>query len=138
MELFDQSVHQGSGRLLMGVKKIILALFRENRHMSIRQAAVELRLVTTSIHRILQRQSWHPYKLQLVKDLTENYFQTRTTYWATSWGKRLEARLPSLGSRVRVSVPPFGFRGGRYGVWVGFSRGFSRFPLLQISFHQLL
>ena len=36
---------------------------------------------------------------------------------------------------VRVSVPPCGFRGGRNGVWVGFSWGFSRFPLPQISFH---
>ena len=54
---------------------------------------------------------------------------------ATSWHKRLGARLPPLGSRVRVSVTPCGFRGGWNGVWVGFSRGFSRFPLPQISFH---
>ena len=40
-----------------------------------------------------------------------------------------------LVSRVRVSVTPCGFRGGRNGVWVGFSRSFSRFPLPQISFH---
>ena len=42
---------------------------------------------------------------------------------------------PPLGSRVRVSVTPCGFCGGRNGVWVGFLRGFSRFPLPQISFH---
>ena len=54
---------------------------------------------------------------------------------AASWRKRLGARLPPLGSRVRGSVTPCGFRGGRNGVQVGFSRGFSRFPLLQISFH---
>ena len=54
---------------------------------------------------------------------------------AASWRKRLGAHLPPLGSRVRVSVTPCGFRGGRNGVWVGFSRGFSRFPLPQISFH---
>ena len=54
---------------------------------------------------------------------------------AASWLKRLGARLPPLGPRVRVSVPPCGFRGGRTGVWVGFSRSFSRFPLPQISFH---
>ena len=54
---------------------------------------------------------------------------------AASWRKRLDARLPSLGSRVRLSVTPCGFRGGRNGVWVSFSRGFSRFPLPQISFH---
>ena len=36
--------------------------------------------------------------------------------------------FPPLGSRVRVSVPPCGPRGGRNGVWVGFSRGFSLFP----------
>ena len=41
----------------------------------------------------------------------------------------------ALGSRVRVSVPSCGFRGGRNEVWVGLSRGFSRFPLPQISFH---
>ena len=41
----------------------------------------------------------------------------------------------ALGSRVRVSVTPCGFRGGRNGVWVGFSWGFSRFPLPEISFH---
>ena len=37
-----------------------------------------------------------------------------------SWRKRLDARLPLLGSRVRISVTPCGFRGGRNGVWVGF------------------
>ena len=54
---------------------------------------------------------------------------------AASWRKRLDASLPPLGSWVRISVPPCGFRGGRNRVWVGFSRGFSRFPLLQILFH---
>ena len=54
---------------------------------------------------------------------------------ATSWRKRLGARLPPLGSRVRVSVTPCGFRGGRNEIWVGFSRGFSRLPLPQLSFH---
>ena len=55
--------------------------------------------------------------------------------YVPSWHKRLGARLPPLGSRVHVSVTPCGFHGGRNGVWVGFSRGFSRFPLSQISFH---
>ena len=54
---------------------------------------------------------------------------------AASWHKRLGARLPPLGSWVRVSVPPCGFRGGRNGVWVGFSRGFFHFSLPPISFH---
>ena len=49
-----------------------------------------------------------------------------------SWRKRLDARLPPLGSRVRVSVTPCGFRGERNGILLGFSRGF---PLSQISFH---
>ena len=39
------------------------------------------------------------------------------------------------GSRARVSSTLCGFRGERNGVWVGFSRGFSFFPLPQISFH---
>ena len=46
---------------------------------------------------------------------------------AASWRKRLGARLPPLGSRVRVSVTPCGFRGVRSGVWVvfiGVSPGF--------------
>ena len=46
-------------------------------------------------------------------------------------------RLPPLGFRIRVSVTPCGFRGGWNEVWVGFSRGFSRFPLPQISFHHI-
>ena len=49
--------------------------------------------------------------------------------------KRLVARLPPLGSRVRASITPCGFRGGRNGIWVCFLGGFSRFPLSQISFH---
>ena len=52
-----------------------------------------------------------------------------------SWRKWFDACLPPLGSRVCVSVTSCGFRGGRDGVWVGFSWGFSRFPLPQISFH---
>ena len=38
-------------------------------------------------------------------------------------------------SRVRVSVISWGFLGGRIGIWVGFSPGFSCFPLPQISLH---
>ena len=62
-------------------------------------------------------------------------FLTSLLVKAASWRKRLDARLPPLGSRVRVSVHPCGFRGGQNRVWVGFSRDFSRFPLPQISFH---
>ena len=59
------------------------------------------------------------------------------TFERHSWRKWLGTCLPPLGSRVRISVSPCGFRGGRNRVWVGFSRGFSRFPLLisSISFH---
>ena len=52
---------------------------------------------------------------------------------AAPWCKRLAARLPQLGSRVRVSVTSCGFHGVRNWVWIGFSRGFPRFPLPQIS-----
>ena len=52
------------------------------------------------------------------------------------WLKRLDTRLPPLlGSRVRVSVTPCLFRGGRNGVWVGFSWRFFRFSLPKCSFH---
>ena len=54
---------------------------------------------------------------------------------AASWCERLGSHLPPPRSRVRVSVTPCGFRVGRNGAWVGFSRGFFRFPLPQISFH---
>ena len=54
---------------------------------------------------------------------------------AASWRKQLDARLPPLGSRFYVSATTYGFRGERNTVWVGFSRGFSRFLLQQISFH---
>ena len=65
-------------------------------------------------------------------------FENCSTDQAASWRKRLGARLPPLGSRVRVSVPPCGFRGGRNGVWVGFSQGFSRFPLPQFLHTHLI
>ena len=51
------------------------------------------------------------------------------------WRKRLDARLPALRSRVRVSVTPCGFRGQRSWVWIAFPPGFSSFVLPQISFH---
>ena len=62
----------------------------------------------------------------------KNYSNCNVYIWAASWRKWLEARLPPLGSRVRVSVTSYGFRGELNGVWAGFSRGFSRFPLAQI------
>ena len=37
-----------------------------------------------------------------------------------SWRKRLVARLQPLGSRFRISLTPYGFRGGRNVDWVGF------------------
>ena len=64
----------------------------------------------------------------------KNFFQF-SIFLAAPWRKRLVARLPPPGFRVRVSVSPCGYRGGRNGVWVGFFRGFSRFPLPQISFN---
>ena len=38
------------------------------------------------------------------------------------WHMRLDACLPPLGSRVRISVTPCEFHGGRNGVWVVFFR----------------
>ena len=73
------------------------------------------------------------YTIEIEK--MEHYNSTDLLIYAAQWRKRLGARLPPLGSRVRVSVPPCVFRGGRNGIWVGFSQGFSRFPLPQISFH---
>ena len=87
--------------------------------------------------------SWFPSLILYQTDLSLFF----TSYWsniqiasiidreAASWRMQLCVRLPPLGSRVRVSVTPCGFRGGRNGVWVGYSRGVSRFPLPQISFH---
>ena len=60
------------------------------------------------------------------------------------WPTKLEAaKLPlahsggttHLRPRDCDSVTPHGFRGGRNGVWVDFSRNFCRFPQSQISFH---
>ena len=53
------------------------------------------------------------------------------------WCKRLVARLPPLGSRVRIAIIPRRFNGGRNGIRIVFSLGFSCFPLPQISFHLL-
>ena len=57
------------------------------------------------------------------------------TVGADMWCKRLDARLPPLGSRVRVSATSCKFRGEWNGVWVGSFRSFSHFPQQQISFH---
>ena len=46
--------------------------------------------------------------------------------------QRLDVRFQTLESRVRVSATPCGFRGIRNGVWAGFSRGLSHFPLSKI------
>ena len=56
------------------------------------------------------------------------YFILDIVKQAASWRKRVDARLPPLGSRVRVSVTPCRFRGGRNAVWVGFFAGFLPFP----------
>ena len=56
---------------------------------------------------------------------------------AVPWCKRLDTCLSTLRSLVRVSITPSGFRGGRNGVCIGFSRGSSRFPLPQIPFHNI-
>ena len=44
--------------------------------------------------------------------------------------KRLDASLPPLGSRVRVSVTPCRFRAGLKGVWVGFLGFLPFFPAI--------
>ena len=59
-------------------------------------------------------------------------------YMVAPWRKRLDARLITLGSRVRVSVTQYVFRGGRNGFWIDFSLNFSSFPLSQISFHHFI
>ena len=68
----------------------------------------------------------HLHHLSYGNSLGSHHFTL--LFKVTSWRKRLVARIPPLGSRV-LSVTPCGFCGGRNGVWVGFSRGFSRFPL---------
>ena len=55
---------------------------------------------------------------------------------AAPWRKRLDARIPSLGSRVCVSVTPCGFCGRHNGVWVGLSRCFPVFSCHK--FHSII
>ena len=62
---------------------------------------------------------------------THLFSKTLNKFFAAPWRKRLDAWLPPLGPRVRVSVTTCGFRGERNWVWVGFTRGFSR--LLRFS-----
>ena len=69
------------------------------------------------------------------RDIIFNLFQY-SNFKAASWRKRLGARLPPLGSRLRVSVPPCGFRGGRNGVWVGFHGVSPVFPYHK--FHSII
>ena len=57
---------------------------------------------------------------QLLYHISWKYYMKLWSFEAASWRKRLAARLPPLGSRVRVSVPQCGFPGGRNEVWVDF------------------
>ena len=70
-----------------------------------------------------------PYFLSTVKSFINNLEKFQRLQGPinskASWRKRLGARLPPLGSRVRWG--PCGFRGGRNGVWVGFFAGFIPF-----------
>ena len=51
-------------------------------------------------------------------------------------GAQAIRRSPTTSGVPRSSlVTPYGFRGGQNGVWIGFSLGFPRFSLPQISFH---
>ena len=65
------------------------------------------------------------------------YFRAIWVVHVALWRKRLGACLPPLAPRVRISVTPFGFRGGRNVVSIGFSRGFLHFPPPQILFHHI-
>ena len=69
----------------------------------------------------------HPSSLGLVAQAVRRSTPTAgvpsPSMWVSWWTKR------GLGRFLT------GFRGGRNGVWVGFSRGFSRFLLPPISFH---
>ena len=49
-------------------------------------------------------------------------------YRRLRWLKRLDSRLLTMGTRVRVSVTPCGFRSWRNGVWVGFFGVYLVFP----------
>ena len=101
-----------------------------------------------SIYRIYANLIRTPYlKLKIRKKKKKVCIECNTHQWQNnrygilfkfnSWRKRLDTRLPPLGSRVRVLVTPCGFRGGWNGIWVGFSRGFSHFPLPQ-QFHSTI
>ena len=81
------------------------------------------------------QQIYATYPYDIYKTITELYHGIISVTAAAPLHKRLDARLPRLGSLVRVSVTSCGFCCGWNGVWVGLSLGFSRFPLAQISFH---
>ena len=86
----------------------------------------------------------HKYPGELsLSPFTRCFVQSRTKfskciYWNREvenfiWiGKTAHCALESL---VCTSVTACGIRGGRNGVWIGFSQGSSRFLLPQISFH---
>ena len=72
----------------------------------------------------------------LSKILNVNTYITGCIVWLCGLVAQAVRRSPPTAgvpsSRLGHSM---WFRGGRNGVWVGFSRGFSRFPLSQLSFH---
>ena len=65
-------------------------------------------------------------------ELNQIVYLSKVTWWQAI---QLASSLVFTITLFRVSVTPWGFRGGWNRVRVGFSRGFSCFPLPQISFH---
>ena len=55
----------------------VLQSFVENPHTSTRKAALEHNIHYSSVHKILKREKWHPFKLQLTQKLIESNFGSR-------------------------------------------------------------
>ena len=78
---------------------------------------------------------YESFDCNLIQGFFINHFSKYMIFFGGLVAQAVRRSPPTSGVPSSRLGPSCGFRGGRNGVWVGFSRGFSRFPLPPISFH---
>ena len=58
----------------------VLQSFIEDPHNSIRKVAQQHDINPMSVHKILKKEKFHPYKIHLTQELCENYFDHRIEF----------------------------------------------------------
>ncbi|XP_026823780.1 uncharacterized protein LOC113561483 [Ooceraea biroi] len=59
----------------------VMQTFVENPHSTVRKAAQAHDISTMSIHRILVKEKWHPFKIKITQELSEDDFDRRNEFY---------------------------------------------------------